>query len=397
MKENINISNNYILDKKYSLILLTSSLMFGINSIYGLYNYLYNDMIFIDCLLSNTFLFITSINYWRKPTTGFRRNIDLIACLTNLFYNTYSVYNYQYSWIGFIVIKLVIGFYIISWIYHNKNRVKLGIFWHIMSQLSGCIGNVCIFSGIISIPIIYEIEENINKESSYKLLVGYVVFILYSVLYLSVIYNQKIAEMITPTTYKNKKLTHELVSYSASTINACILSTIGLYHCINQTDDNLDMIDYVYYGSIGYYLSDIIYLLLTSINHISNITFFIHHIMTLSMMVYQVKFTDNKSYFGYIGTRLSLAEFSVIPLNYIWYLKNTDSNYKMNVKYVIAFEAVFRLFFVFRIMNYSQLIYKLIEDGIIYDYKSIGIISLTLLNYIWFYKIYNIKKSIVNK
>ena len=80
---NINTSNLYILEKKYSLILLTSSLMFGINSIYGFYNYLYNDMIFLDVLLSNTFLFITSVNYWRKPCEGFRRKIDLVACIIN--------------------------------------------------------------------------------------------------------------------------------------------------------------------------------------------------------------------------------------------------------------------------------------------------------------------------
>ncbi len=388
-------TNTYILEKKYSLILLTSSLMFGINSIYGLYNYLYNDMIFLDCLLSNTFLFITSVNYWRKPTSGFRRNIDLVACLINLFYNTYSVYNCQYSWIGFIVIKCVMGFYVISWIYHNKNRIKLGIFWHIMSQLSGCIGNLFIFAGII-----YEIEENINAESSsssYKLVVGCIVFVLYTCSYLSVIMNHRLAGMITPKTYKNKNTVHELVSYGMSTINAVILCMVGLYHCINPIDDNLNMIDYVFYISIGYYMSDIIYLFVTCTDYVSIISFLVHHLMTIIMMVYQVKFTEYRSHIGYIGMRLSLAEFSVIPLNYIWYLKNTDNDYKINSNYVTAFEACFRLFFVCRIINYTHLlylVYKLVESEIIENWMSSCVIILTLLNYVWFYKIYQINNAV---
>jgi hypothetical protein len=394
---NINTSNLYILEKKYSLILLTSSLMFGINSIYGFYNYLYNDMIFLDVLLSNTFLFITSVNYWRKPIEGFRKNIDLVACLINLFYNTYSVYNCQYSWIGFIVIKCVMGFYMISWFYYNKNRVKLSIFWHIMSQLSGCIGNFIVFTGLISIPIIYEIEDNITNESSYKLLFGVSVFILYTISYLTVIMNPELAKMITPDTYKNKNTVHELVAYSMSTINALILCIVGLFHCINPVDDNLNMIDYVFYFSIAYYMSDIIYLFITSKDYVSNISFVVHHLMSITMMVYQVQFTEYRNHVGYIGMRLCLAEFSVIPLNYIWYLKNTDNNYKVNYNYVIAFESCFRLFFLCRILNYTHLLhllYKLVESEIIHYLMSGCVIVLTLLNYVWFYKIYQIKNVV---
>ncbi len=373
-------------NKKYSLILLTSSYMFGINSI----NYLYNNMVFLDILLINTFLFITSVNYWKNPTYY----IDLLVSLTNIFYNLYSLCNYRNYWINFITIKCVVGLYIISCIYHTKNHIKLDLFWYFMSHLYGSLAIFCLFNGIVSIPNIVVIEEN---DESYKLFLGIVIFVLYSSVYLSVIYNSNIAEAITPTTYKNKKTVYELISYIASTINAFILSMIGLYHCINTTDDNLHIIDYIFCGSIGYYISDIIYLFLTSKNYMNNLSFFIHHLMTVSMMVYQVKYTEDKSYFGYVGMRLVLAELSVIPLNYTWYLKNTDSNYKMNVKYVKAFKTVFIVFFVFRIMNYSHLIYKLIEDEVIYNLMPKCIIVLTLLNYIWFYKIYQINNSIQKK
>ena len=52
------------------------------------------------------------------------------------------------------------------------------------------------------------------------------------------------------------------------------------------------------------------------------------------------------------------------------------------------------LFFVFRIINYSDLIRILIEKDYIYNPMSITIIILTILNYVWFYKIYKIKTSV---
>ena len=240
-------------------------------------------------------------------------------------------------------------------------------------------------------------EENINNESPYKLLFGISSFVLYTISYLTVIMNPKLAEMITPNTYKNKNTVHELVAYTMSTINAVILCIVGLFHCINPVDDNLNMIDYAFYFSIAYYMSDIIYLFITSKDYVSNISFVVHHLMSITMMVYQVQFTEYRSHVGYIGMRLCLAEFSVIPLNYIWYLKNIDSNYKVNYNYVIAFESCFRLFFVCRIINYTHLLYllyKLVESEIIHYLMSSCVIVLTLLNYVWFYKIYQIKNVV---
>ena len=269
-----------------------------------------------------------------------------------------------------------------------------------MVHLAANVGNGSILAGIVSVPILYNIKEEVsyieNTIIQYQLstnqLLCLTTFITYTMAYLIVIYNSHIAKMITPSNYKKSYTkVYELLSYFISTIHAIILCICGLYYCINYQKIDTDIIDMIFSASIGYYISDIIYLFVTcEKDYKSIITFVTHHIMTISALLYHSNINNiiYKNTATYIGARLYLSEFSVIPLNYIWYLKNTDDNYKLNINYITAFEAVFRLFFVFRIINYSDLIRILIEKDYIYNPMSITIIILTILNYVWFYKIY---------
>ena len=401
-ENNENQKKELILEKKYSNIILSVSFLFGLNSIYGLYNYIYNDMQFVYVLVTNTLLFITSINYWRKPVCGFRRNIDMVLCAINILYNPYMISHCNNAYIGVIPMKCIIIFYALSWIYHNKNRKYLGVFWHCMSQLAGNIGNFAILSGFFKVPIHY--VENNGLQYYYQLdtpkIAGLITFILYTSIYLTSIYCSHITKMITPINYKKSvNHGHELVTYFISTIHALFTGIFGLYYCINYSYDNAILLDIVFSVSIGYYASDIIYLFITCNNDYKNIiSFLVHHLMSISCLLYQLSITNEnyKTSSAYIGARLYLAEFSVIPLNYIWYLKNTDDNYKINIRYVTAFEAIFRLFFVFRIINYSELIIRLFDEEYIFIYNplKIAVIILTILNYVWFYKIYQIKKAV---
>jgi hypothetical protein len=61
-----NIKNKHVVEKTHGMILLTSSLLFGLNSIYGYYNYLHNNMKFYEIIFTNTVLFFTSINLFVK-------------------------------------------------------------------------------------------------------------------------------------------------------------------------------------------------------------------------------------------------------------------------------------------------------------------------------------------
>ncbi len=396
-----------ILDKHHSDIILTMSFLFGLNSLYGLYNYIYHNMQFINVLLTNTLLFLSSVNYWRNPVYGFRRNLDMCISGLNFFYNAWSVSHCHYSWICFCSMKIIVIGYGISWFYHNKNRRDLGVFWHCIVHLAGNIGNGVILGGIVSVPLLYDANSSITT-SNLKIFkniiysnVGYIIslttFILYTTSYTLVIKSPYIANLITPTKYKilSKNHTHDLVSYIVSTVHSIILCIVGLFICIGKPLNQSSVVDLLFYFSSGYYVSDILYLLTTSPTIKSAIPTIIHHLSVIFCQTSHIllPISDFKSYATYCAARMALAEYSVLPLNYIWYLKNTDKNYKINIRYVTAFEALFRLFFVFRIINYSHLIYEILLDGHVFNPMAFMLYILTTLNYVWFYKIYKIKTS----
>ena len=139
----------YLVEKNHGIILLISSFSFGLNSLYGYYNYLHNNMEFNEILFTNTILFLTSINYWRNPKYGLRRNIDIIIAVFNFFYNHTVISHCCYSWIYYLGMTGVAGFYGLSWLYHNKSR-NLSCFFHFMVHTSVNLANLSVFSGLIN-------------------------------------------------------------------------------------------------------------------------------------------------------------------------------------------------------------------------------------------------------
>jgi len=111
-------------------------------------------MKFNEIIFTNTILFLTSINYWRKPTYGFRRNIDISVAVINFCYNHSVISHCQYSWIYYLAMSGIVGFYGLSHFYHDKNR-NLGCFFHFMVHLSANIGNFAVFNGLITTPTLY--------------------------------------------------------------------------------------------------------------------------------------------------------------------------------------------------------------------------------------------------
>ncbi len=141
--ENNNIP---ILEPQYSSILFKTSFLFGLNTIYGLYQMMNNNLHFNDVLMTNTLLFITSVNYWRNPTYGLRRKIDISIALTNLFYNSYTISHHPNAWICYMSIKMLIISYCFSWYYHCNNNKKLGTYYHSMVHIFGNFGSFLILN-----------------------------------------------------------------------------------------------------------------------------------------------------------------------------------------------------------------------------------------------------------
>jgi hypothetical protein len=143
------IKNESVVEKKHGIILLTSSLLFGLNSIYGYYNYSkFNEIIF-----TNTILFLTSINYWRNPRYGLRRNIDITVAVINFCYNHTVISHCCNSWVYYMAMSGIVGFYCLSNLYHNINS-NLSCLFHVMVHISANVGNFAVFSGLINTNIL---------------------------------------------------------------------------------------------------------------------------------------------------------------------------------------------------------------------------------------------------
>jgi accessory gene regulator protein AgrB len=97
-------------------------------------------------------VFGTSVNYWRKPTYGLRRNIDIFFVVSSLSLHTYlslqpkdmCINNYRYCYVTPISGIL----YGISWLLHKNQFLWPSTIAHGMIHVAGNIGNVLLYKGL---------------------------------------------------------------------------------------------------------------------------------------------------------------------------------------------------------------------------------------------------------
>ena len=137
---------------------------------------------------------------------------------------------------------------------------------------------------------------------------------------------------------------------------------------------------------MSYYLADIVYIIDTS-DKISTHNYYIllHHMIIIYYQIFSYIQNDSiKIYYAlFYLSRSFLAEYSVLPLNYCWYLlhtkqENTDKMIKSSILTLI-------LYFFTRVINFTLVIYGIWVDG--YFIFSLVGLPLVLLNYYWFYKL----------
>ncbi len=220
-------------------------------------------------------------------------------------------------------------------------------------------------------------------------------FITYSTFNLLALKNTFFSKSITPQNFKGGcDKSHEIVSYSMSTIHSTIVGFINSLNILGVIDNSTVYTSY--YFSFGYFCGDILYLLLISKTKkelLNQSTFLFHHLVTIIGQSIELSYQNdiNENKIRYYTGRMFLAELSVIPMNIAWFIKNIDVDYKKNYYYRTSFEAFFRLYIVFRIINYSNLSYLWITQDFNYLIEGSPLMLLSLLNFIWFYKICQIK------
>jgi hypothetical protein len=127
--------SEYDSSKQYSKFLFYSSFSMGLSMIIS---YILNDLYVTLYFL---FLFLSSINHWRKPEYGIRRNIDLFmvyfgasivilqCCLLKSEFNRFMVVSILFNCIIFFILEYIL-------VYFNSNKwVILHMSIHLYSIL----------------------------------------------------------------------------------------------------------------------------------------------------------------------------------------------------------------------------------------------------------------------
>ena len=220
-------------------------------------------------------------------------------------------------------------------------------------------------------------------------------FMTYSTFSLLALKNKFFSKIITPVNFKGgHDKSHEIVAYSMSTFHSSVTGILNSLNLLGLIDNQT--VYSSYYFSFGYFCGDILYIFLISKTKkelLDQATFIFHHLVTIIGQMMELSYQNdiNENNIRFYTGRMFLAELSVIPMNIAWFIKNIDIDYKKNYYYRTSFEAFFRTYIVFRIINYIHLSYLWITKDFNYLIEAMPLALLTLLNIIWFYKICQMK------
>ena len=93
-------------------------------------------------------VFINSINYWRRPTYGLRRNIDICWCLFALIIQMYNSHLSIYYFMYRCIMLSSLLFYPLGWILYKKKYFWLSTISHSMLHVGPNIANVVLYAGM---------------------------------------------------------------------------------------------------------------------------------------------------------------------------------------------------------------------------------------------------------
>lgn len=139
MKEN----DSCILDPDQYMYLYKISFFSLFSSLYAIYNEYY------DVALVPGGVFLTSINYWRKPDYSWRRDADMIYVKFAVIYQMMRAYNAQYASMYYALLFLGISFYPLGIFFYKNNLYWHSTYAHSMIHIIANISNIILYSGYI--------------------------------------------------------------------------------------------------------------------------------------------------------------------------------------------------------------------------------------------------------
>ncbi len=99
--------------------------------------------------LSPATVFLSSINYWRHPTIGWRRTLDIITVQCSLFFISFAAFNATYSGRFYILIALAGSCYPLSYFFADRGEEYMATLMHSYIHIIANLALVILFSGNI--------------------------------------------------------------------------------------------------------------------------------------------------------------------------------------------------------------------------------------------------------
>ena len=135
-----------ILDEPQFMVLYRASYVTLISIAYVLYRRHY---ILIIVPIS---VFLTSINYWRKPDYSWRRYLDMITVKSMIVYQIYVAYNAQFINSCLALWTISILAYCIGTVKYRIGDRWSSVYLHVLCHTFANLGNLILYSGYIEPP-----------------------------------------------------------------------------------------------------------------------------------------------------------------------------------------------------------------------------------------------------
>ena len=136
-------SSAILIPDQYNIIFKLSFIS-GFTAGYAFYNN------YIDIAIINGIVFLTSINYWRKPDYSWRRYLDMTMVKSAIIYEGIRAYTAEYSNTYYILILAAIIWYYFGVYCYTKKSFWLSTYSHCMLHILGNIAKIILYSGYIS-------------------------------------------------------------------------------------------------------------------------------------------------------------------------------------------------------------------------------------------------------
>jgi hypothetical protein len=129
--------------EQYNIIFTISFLSLG-SSIYAVYNGYY------DLSICPGGIFLTSINYWRKPDYSWRRYLDMNYVMLALLYQLYKAYRSQYMIQYYSLTVVAVSMYPLGVYYYKQKQYWHSTYAHCILHIIANLANMILYSGRIS-------------------------------------------------------------------------------------------------------------------------------------------------------------------------------------------------------------------------------------------------------